>query len=299
MPRPASSGCSRSVCKGSPATAGHRSRGGCWMERLPVTFLPHQRPSRRRKGTIGCGPHWQLYCSREHSYLEASCIFGETPPALTPMLGLKSLSPRKTRCSVPSAISPDGRKTGFQCARPGRADRFVDPIDGFSRSASITGNRGSESGSDLVARQPIDRISGRWQSPKSWMSRGGTPQILAPYTNPATGIAWSRDDVILFGRAGMIHRIPAWEGEAIPITAVDSRMAKQAWAGHPSCRTENTSSISSVSWETRVESYVGSIDAKSVDQGKFRLLDSPAGVAYTYLPRLAREAICFSCAGRR
>ncbi len=52
---------------------------------------------------------------------------------------------------------------------------------------------------------------------------GGTPQTLAPVNNPATGISWGVDDVILFGSGGVINRVSASGGSATAITALDNQ----------------------------------------------------------------------------
>ena len=119
------------------------------------------------------------------------------------------------------AISPDGRKLVFNARGPdGRTALWIRLMDSL-QAHQLPGTEGV----NLDPTWSPDSQSIAFLADgnlKKLDVSGGTPQILAPYTNPATGIAWSRDDVILFGRAGMIHRISASGGEATPITALDS-----------------------------------------------------------------------------
>ncbi len=202
--------------------------------------------------------------------------FRETPPALTPMRFEVPL-PAKNALNA-FAISPDGRKLVFNVRGPdGRTALWIRLMDSLE-ARQLPGTEGV----NLDPTWSPDSQSIAFLADgnlKKLDVSGGTPQILAPYTNPATGIAWSRDDVILFGRAGMIHRIPASGGEAIPITAVDSTHG-EAGVGRPSFLPDGKHFFYFRLMGNKSGIYVGSIDAKPADQGKTRLLDSPAGVAY-------------------
>ncbi len=110
----------------------------------------------------------------------------------------------------------------------------------------------------------------------------GTPQTLAPYTSPATGIAWSTQDVILFGSAGVIDRVPAAGGEVIAVTAMDAH--GEQGQGRPFFLPDGKHFLYFRLNDAGTGIYAGSLDAKPTAQDPKRLLDSPAGVIYTAAP---------------
>ena len=176
------------------------------------------------------------------------------------------------------AISPDGRKLVFNARGPdGRTALWIRLMDSL-QAHQLPGTEGV----NLDPTWSPDSQSIAFLADgnlKKLDVSGGTPQILAPYTNPATGISWSRDDVILFGRAGMIHRIPASGGEATPITAVDSTHG-EAGVGRPFFLPDGKHFFYYRLMGNKSGIYTGSIDAKPAQQGQTRLLESPAGVEY-------------------
>ncbi len=202
--------------------------------------------------------------------------FRETPPALTPMRFEIAL-PAKNALNA-FAISPDGRKLVFNARGPdGRTALWIRLMDSL-QAHQLPGTEGV----NLDPTWSPDSQSIAFLADgnlKKLDVSGGTPQVLAPYTNPATGISWSRDDVILFGRAGMIHRIPASGGEATPITAVDSSHG-EAGVGRPFFLPDGKHFFYYRLMANKSGIYIGSIDAKPAQQGQTRLLDSPAGVEY-------------------
>ena len=212
--------------------------------------------------------------AREHGCLGLRA-FRETPPALTPMRFEIAL-PAKNALNAFAISRMAANWFSMRAARTGGP--LCDPVDGFSSSASITGNRGREPGPHWSPDSQSIAFLADGNLKKLDVS-GGTPQILAPYTNPATGISWSRDDVILFGRAGIIHRIPASGGEATPITAVDSSHG-EAGVGRPFFLPDGKHFFDYRLMVNKSGIYTGSIDAKPAQQGQTRLLDSPAGVEY-------------------
>jgi Tol biopolymer transport system component len=202
--------------------------------------------------------------------------FRETPPALTPIRFEVAL-PAKTALNA-FAISPDGRKLVFNArGADGRNALWIRLMDSL-QAHQLPGTEGV----NLDPTWSPDSQSIAFLADgnlKKLDVSGGTPQILAPYTNPATGISWSRDDVILFGRAGMIHRIPASGGEATAITALDSQHG-EAGVGRPSFLPDGKHFFYYRLMGNKSGIYTGSIDAKPAQQGQTRLLDSPAGVEY-------------------
>ncbi len=116
---------------------------------------------------------------------------------------------------------------------------------------------------------------------------GGTPQTLAPYSNPAAGLSWSRQDVILFSSGGTLSRIPASGGEAVPVTALDAKHEEVAQI-HPFFLPDGKHFLYyRVMQKEQGGSglYTGSFDAKPAEQEQKRLLDTPAGAVYLALAR--------------
>jgi len=202
--------------------------------------------------------------------------FREKPPALEPMRFQVALPAKAVLDAF--AVSPDGRKLVFNArGGDGRSAlwlRFMDSL----QARELPGTEGAildptwSPDSQSIAFLADGNL-------KKLDISGGTPQILAPYTNPATGISWGRDDVILFGSAGVIHRIPASGGEAAPITAVDTNHG-EAGAGRPSFLPDGKHFFYYRLMANNSGVYVGAFNAKPAEQEKKRLLDTPAGVVY-------------------
>jgi eukaryotic-like serine/threonine-protein kinase len=110
----------------------------------------------------------------------------------------------------------------------------------------------------------------------------GAPQTLAPYTSVATGIAWSKQDVILFGSNGVINRVPAAGGEVTALTVMDPH-GEQA-QGRPFFLPDGKHFLYFRLKDPGAGIYVGSLDTRPMAQDPNRLLDSPAGVIYTAAP---------------
>jgi len=202
--------------------------------------------------------------------------FRETAPALAPMRFEVALPPKSALDAF--AISPDGRKLVFNVRGPdGRSALWLRLMDSL-QARELPGTEGA----NLDPTWSPDSQSIAFLADgnlKKLDISGGTPQILAPYTNPATGISWSRDDVILYGSAGMIHRIQASGGEATPITAVDSKQG-EAGVGRPLFLPDGKHFFYYRLMANKSGVYAGSLNAKPAQQGQTRLLDSPAGVLY-------------------
>jgi len=202
--------------------------------------------------------------------------FRETPPVLAPMRFEVAL-PAKSALNA-FAISPDGRKLVFNVRGPdGRSALWLRLMDSL-QARELPGTEGA----NLDPTWSPDSQSVAFfadGSLKKLDVSGGTPQILAPYTNPATGVAWSRDDVILFGSGGVLYRIPASGGEAVAITAVDSKHG-EAGAGRPSFLPDGKHFLYYRIIANKTGVYAGSLDANPAQQGPTRLLDSPAGAVY-------------------
>ena len=217
--------------------------------------------------------------------------FRETPPALAPMRFEVALPAKSALNSF--AISPDGRKLVFNLrGADGRSSlwlRFMDSL----QTRELPGTE--EANLDPVwspDSQSIAFLAG--SSVKKIDISGGTPQTLAPYTNPATGICWGRDDVILFGSGGVIQRVSASGGEAVPVTAIDSQHG-EAGGGRPFFLPDGKHFFYYRLMGNKSGVYTASLDAKPSEQPQKRLLDSPAGVVY--VPSLSRGGTLFFLRG--
>jgi serine/threonine protein kinase len=202
--------------------------------------------------------------------------FRDKPPAVAPMRFEIALPPKSILNEF--AVSPDGRKLVFNVRRAdGRASLWLRSIDSL-QARELPGT--------------IDAILDPAWSPDSQSIAffaagslkktdisGGTPQILAPYKNPATGISWGRDDLILFGSSGVINRIPASGGEVSPLTIVDTQHGEQGM-GRPFFLPDGKHFLYYRLLGNQSGVYTGSLGAKPSDQGTKRLLDSPAGAVY-------------------
>ena len=202
--------------------------------------------------------------------------FGEKPTALFPVRF--DIPPPAKASLVAFSLSPDGSKLVFNArgqdghsalwlrlmdslqARelPGTDDATLDPV-WSPDSQSIA----------FFAKGSLKKID----------ISGGSPQTLAPYTNPATGVSWNRPDVILFGSAGVINRISASGGDVFPVTAVDLQHSEQGH-GRPFLMPDGKHFLYFRLMQDRSGLYVGSLDAKPAEQPAARLLDSPAGAVY-------------------
>ncbi len=202
--------------------------------------------------------------------------FREKPPELTPMRFEMALPPKSSLATF--TISPDGRKLAFNVrgangrsalwlrmmdsleARelPGTEDAYLDPA-WSPDSQSIA----------FMAGGSLKKID----------VSGGTPQTLASLSNPATGVSWGRDDVILFGSAGVIDRIAASGGEVTPVTAIDSQHGEQGH-GRPFFLPDGKHFLYFRLIGDRSGLYTGSLDTKPAEQTKTRLLDTPGGAVY-------------------
>jgi eukaryotic-like serine/threonine-protein kinase len=202
--------------------------------------------------------------------------FREKPPALEPMRFEIALPPKTSLNEF--AVSPDGRKIALNVRGANGHNslwlRMMDSLEARELPGTEDANLDPAWSPDS---QSIAFLTG--SSLKKLDISGGTPQTLASYTNPATGICWGRDDVILFGNAGLIDRISASGGEAVPITAVDTQQGEQG-AGRPFFLPDRKHFLYYRLMGIRSGLYIGSLDAKPSDQGSKRLLDTPAGAVY-------------------
>jgi serine/threonine protein kinase len=208
--------------------------------------------------------------------------FRETPPAAAAMR-FEIFPPPKTTLNT-FTISPDGRKLVFNArSNDGRSTLWLRMMDSL-QVRELPGTQGAtldvawspdSQSVAFLAEGTVKRID----------IAGGTPQTLAPYGQPASGIAWSPQDVILFSGGGILTRVSASGGEAVPVTALHPQHGDQAH-GRPFFLPDGKHflyyQLASKTEATGI--YAGSLDVKPAEQNEKRLLDSPAGVIYVNSP---------------
>jgi serine/threonine protein kinase len=236
-------------------------------------------------GTSDAGPRkgkW-LWPTVAALLLVSTCVLGfvhfrETPAPLAPVR-FEILPPPKTTLNLFN-ISPDGRKLVFNArAADGRTSLWLRQMDSLE-ARELPGTQGvnldvawspdSQSIAFLAAGN-VKKID----------VSGGTPQVLASYSQPSTGIAWSRQGVILFSSAGILSRVAAAGGEASAVTAIDSQHGEQG-QGRPFFLPDDKHFLFYRLGARQETSgiYIGSLDTKPADQDRKRFLDSPAGAVY-------------------
>ena len=207
-------------------------------------------------------------------------LFREKPPVLSPMRFELPL-PAKTSLTT-FAISPDGRKLVFNArGSDGRNQlwlRLMDSLDAHPLPGTEGANLDpawSPDGQSIVfmAGNAIKRTE----------INGGTPQTLASYGAPSTGVSWGPGDVILFDSTAAISRVAASGGEVTQVTAIDSKHGELGNA-RPFLLPDGKHFLYYRFWGEKSGVYIGSLDAKPADQSQKRLLDSPAGAIYVSSP---------------
>jgi serine/threonine protein kinase len=216
--------------------------------------------------------------------------FRETPPVALPMR-FEVFPPPKTTLNT-FALSPDGRKLVLSARSPdGRNSLWLRLMD----SLQVRELPGTD-GVNLDPEWSPDSQFIAFVSGGSLMKldiTGGTPQRLAGFSNPGTGISWSRQDVILYSSAGIINRVPASGGDSTAVTALDRQRAEQAH-GRPFFLPDGKHFLfyrltSSTQGANGI--YTGSLDAKPSEQGQKRLLETSAGAVYVPPPGGASGAV--------
>jgi len=202
--------------------------------------------------------------------------FREKAPFLAPMR-FEIAAPPKTSLNT-FALSPDGGKLVFNArGSDGRSSLWLRQMDSLD-AHELPGTQGA----NLDPAWSPDSQSIAFMAEgnlKKIEVTGGSPQTLARYVNPATGISWGRQDVILFGSAGVINRVPASGGEVSPVTALDTQHGEQG-QGRPFFLPDGKNFFYYRLMGKTTGVYAGSLDAKAAEQGQKRLFDSTAGVMY-------------------
>jgi len=217
--------------------------------------------------------------------------FRETPPAAAAMR-FDILPPPKTTLNT-FTISPDGRKLVFNVrSADGRNALWLRMMDSL-QTRELPGTQGANL--DVAWSPNSESIAFLAEgSVKRIDIAGGTPQTLASFGQPTSGIAWSPQDVILYSNGGILTRVPASGGEAVTVTAFNPQHGDQAH-GRPFFLPDGKHflyyQLASKPETTGV--YSGSLDVKPAEQPQKRLLDSPAGVVYVDSPGKAAGYLLF------
>ena len=136
-----------------------------------------------------------------------------------------------------AAISPDGRNLVFTADSEDTSQLWLRPLGGFT-AHPLSGTKGGYG----YFWSPDSRSIGFFADGKLKKidAAGGTPQTLCnlPSGVRARGGAWSRDGVILFVAADVIHRVPATGGEPIPVIGGEPAPANSPGEARP-----NTASV--------------------------------------------------------
>jgi serine/threonine protein kinase len=204
--------------------------------------------------------------------------FREKPPVLESSRFEIPTPPKTTLLTF--KISPDGRKLVMNALGPdGHTNLWLRMMDSL-QMRQLPGTQNATI--DPVWSPDSQNVAFFAEgSLKKIDIAGGTPQTLAPYSSPATGISWGPQDIILYGSAGIINRISASGGDSTPVTLLDS-VHGQLGQGRPVFLPDGKHffyfQLSDKALTTGI--YTGSLDLKPAEQGQKRLIESPAGVAY-------------------
>jgi Tol biopolymer transport system component/predicted Ser/Thr protein kinase len=208
--------------------------------------------------------------------------FRESPPEAIPMRFGIAPPPKSTLDAF--ALSPDGRKLVFNLrGADGRSALWLRLMDSL-QARELPGTQGA----NLDPAWSPDSQSIAFMAEGSLKKldiSGGSPQTLASYSNPATGICWGRQDVILFSSGRLIHRISASGGEPSPVTALDPQKGELG-QGRPFLLPDGKHFLYFRLMPKADQSgiYSGSLDAKPGEQAQKRLFDSATGVVYVTSP---------------
>jgi eukaryotic-like serine/threonine-protein kinase len=207
--------------------------------------------------------------------------FRETPPVL-PSLRFEVSPPPKTSLNT-FVLSPDGRKLVLNArGADGRSALWLRQMDSLD-ARELPGTEGVflEPAWSPDSQSMVFQAGG---SVKRIDIAGGPPQTLASAPNPG-GVAWNRQDVILFGNSGVVNRVAASGGEPSPVTTLDTQHGEQG-QGRPSFLPDGKHFLYYRLMSNKEQNgiYIGSLEAKPAEQNLKRLLDTPAQAVYVSSP---------------
>jgi eukaryotic-like serine/threonine-protein kinase len=253
-----------------------------------VTFAPVAEPLSRRVMP------WALFAAAAVALLVLGFVHFRSKPPLVNAVRFQIQLPEKTILSAVTAfaLSPDGRQLAFYAAGTDGIQRlWIRPLDSLEARPLP--------GSDWAGVNPPPFF---WSSDSQYVVfdgggnlkkigiSGGQAQTLCDAGGFVVGGSSNREGVIIFGQdPGVITRVAADGGPALPLTALDSSRGETRhtfpWFLPDGrhflyLRTSNQPENDGV--------YVGSLDAKPEDQVPKRLL--PTASQAIYVPSLGSES---------
>ena len=203
--------------------------------------------------------------------------FREKPPAPEAPVRFQLPAPENGSVSF-LAISPDGSNLALIVqGTDGQPVIWIHPMDGI-QSRKLAGTDGVLQ----LAWSPDSRylaFNGGGKLKKVDVA-GGAPETICSYTPPFTGVAWSSQDVIVFGGGLVLNRVNASGGEVVPLTQLDPKR-EEVGHGGPLFLPDGQHFLYLVAGASeRSGLYLGSIDAKPAQQDSQRLVDTTASAVF-------------------
>lgn len=210
--------------------------------------------------------------------------FRATPPA-APRISFEIPPPAGTEV-VGFALSPDGRKLEIGARKKdGHTSMWLRRLDS-TEMHELPGTTDTDGAAWSPDSQAIAFLAGG--SVQKIDIAGGSPQNLAPYSQPG-GISWGSQDTILFGSPSgsdfLISRVAASGGEVTAVTGKDSKIGEMG-NGVPFFLPDGVHFLYlRVTQKTDTSGvYIGSTDVKPGAQSETRLLDTAQGAVYAAVP---------------
>ena len=203
--------------------------------------------------------------------------FLEKPPAPPNPMRFEVMPPDNGTISY-LAASPDGTKLALAVqgvdGRRGAWIRSLDSVEARKRP-------GTE-GAGILGWSPDSRyhaFSAEGKIKKVDVS-GGAPETICSYSAPFIGMAWNRQDVIVFSASYLLNRVSAAGGEPVPLIQLDPKRGDVGY-GWPVFLPDEQHFLYYLASEPAHQGlYVRSIDDKPAQQDTQRLTDSDSGPLY-------------------
>jgi len=192
-------------------------------------------------------------------------------------------------------LSPDARKLAFGAAGPGGASQlWVRSLDTLETKPLA----GTENATAAFFWSPDSRSIG-FATNQNRLRRvdasGGPPQTVCDLPAQYRGGAWSSAGVIIFGSAGRgLMRVSEAGGTPAPLTGLTRSDIEHSV---PAFLPDQHHFLYFRRGGENTGIYIGSLDAKSDQQGSKRLLASDGGAAYALLPDSKSGHILFGREG--
>lgn len=194
--------------------------------------------------------------------------------------------PTETRFTASFALSPDGRKLGFQAVGSDGTPRiWIRDLN----SLEMHPLAGTDSVGSLLIWSP-DSQSVAFDSGGKLQRvnlSGGYPETLCKLDRVVLSGSWNRDGVILFGGVGgPLMRVSTEGGVATPVTALDAAHGDVAHL-NPYFLPDGRHFVYVREMGTSEDISVGSLDVKAGEQDSRRLIQGAIGPMY--IPSAGRD----------